>query len=394
MTTERTTQRWTAEHGLLSSATLALLLAVPPLIMGCGGRGQTETEGDSLETTAGTEGTSVEPGPPPADWPRVLVLGPGSGPALYLGHEENAPAVGYLNPGVRIRLESGEVNGRMKVLVAGALATKGWVPVGRIGAYAQHRGRVEGTRAYLGPNDLVGVLGPAGEGQMRIEVRPWLGGSQFLGPFVGTFPREHLADREVEAGQAESVSEGTCHRLPAGQTVPVYDRPGGEAVANLPAMEPPLPVVVLMERGGWFGIRAGYGPYLTGFLNVPLTPCEGGLPAPEPMVPAGRDGRPYWMSQETGPLHRVAAGTQLRFHGQIIARLRTEGWARELGRQDGQVDVFVAVDDQVALRGLVPADSLTLVEGGNAAPGGSDAAAPPPAPAAHAPQEELPPELQ
>jgi hypothetical protein len=103
---------------------------------------------------------------------------------------------------------------------------------------------------------------------------------------------------------------------------------------------------------------------------------------------------PYWMTQERGSLHRVAAGTRIRFHGRTIARVRQEGWARELGRQAGDlVDVFVAVTDDVALRGLVPASSLTLVEAG------TPAAAPPPAqPAQPAqppqPQEPLPDELE
>lgn len=382
---------------------LGLMLALPSLVGGCRRRGQAD-EGPENEDVAmrssGAEAQAVEPGPPPADWPRVLVVGPGSGPALYLGHAEDAPAVGYLNPGVRIRIESSPVNGRIEALVAGALATKGWIPTNRLAAYAQQRGRVEGTRAYLGPNDLVGILGPAeAEGQMRVEVRPWLGGSNFLGPFVGTYATEQLADEEVDESAVEGVSEGECFRLPAGQTVTVYDRPGGEAVANLPSQDPPLPVTRLLERGGWSGIRAGYGPYLTGFVNAQLTPCQGAMPAPEPMVPASSGERPYWMAQESGPLHRVAEGTRVRFHGETIARLRAPGWARELGRQgDDMVDVFVAVDDQTALRGLVPASALTLVEGA----GGSAAtpaapqqpAAPQPPATPQVQEEELPPELQ
>lgn len=362
-------------------ASFALLLALCLAAPGCR-RGQTSTEVDEAGT-GGSDGTSTEPGPPPADWPRILVVGPGTGPALYLGAEESAPAVGYLNPGVRIRLESAPSNGRIEALVAGPMATKAWIPLSRVAAYAQERGRVEGTRAYLGPNDLVGIMGTTGD-QMRIEVRPWLGGANVLGPFVGTFPRDKVAAEQVEG--AEGVSDGQCYRLPAGQTLPVYEQPStaGTPTATLPALDPPLPVVVLRERGGWFGVRAGYGPYLTGYVQGQLTPCQGAMPAPEPMSPASGGERPYWMSQENGALHRVAPGTRVRFHGHTIARLREQGWARELGRQDGgMVDVFVAVNDDVALRGLVPEDSLTLVEGQPTAPT-----------RAPEPEEELPDELQ
>lgn len=305
----------------------------------------------------------------------MLVIGPGTGPALYTGPEDDAAAFGYLNPGVRVRLESGVQNGRVQALVAGPLPTKGWIPAGRLAAYAQRRGRVDGTPFYLGPNDLVNVLGPsAEEGRMRIAVRPWLGGSTFLDAQVGTFPADRLGDRPVDPATVEAPTEGRCYRLPEGQTVPVYDRPGGQAVVSLPPQDPPGTVVVLRERAPWYGIRAGYGPYVVGYVQVPLTPCDGPRPAPEPMVPSGGE-RPYWMTLQAGNLHRVAAGTRVTFgrdpdgRPRVVARLREQGWAREIGRQDdGTVDAFIAVNDDVALRGLVPASALTLVEAQTAAP--------------------------
>jgi hypothetical protein len=55
----------------------------------------------------------------------------------------------------------------------------------------------------------------------------------------------------------------------------------------------------------------------------------------------------------------------VRFDGQVVARLADRGWARELRRtEDGLVDVFLAVDDDVALRGLVRARDLEPVEPG------------------------------
>lgn len=368
--------------GLLRLTLLALALSL--CVTGCRRRGAepAETDGEPItDTTGGTE-QAVEPGPPPADWPRVLVVVPGTGPALYLGHESNAPAVGYLAAGTRVRLESSIVNGRAEVLVGGALATKGWVPVNRLGLYAQQRGRVEGTRGYLGPGDLVSIAGPDSGGAMRIVARPWLGGEELLEPLSGTFDAEQL-DNEPPGDDVEGVSPGDCYQLPAGQTVTVYERPGGEAIANLPSMDPPLSVVVLRERDGWYGARIGYGPYLTGYVQAELTACAGALPEPAPLRPPGANGRPYWMSQEEGALHRVASGTAVRFHGRTIARLRADGWARELGRQDGDlVDVFLAADDGAAIRGLVEASALTLEEG-----------APEPEPEPE-PEEELPDELQ
>ncbi len=315
-------------------------------------------------------GESAETSAPPADLPRVLVIGPGDGPALYVGSDDEAPAFGYVNPGVSVRLESGIQDGRAEVLLAGPLPTRGWVPVDRLAAYTQQRGRVEGTPFYVGPNDLVTVLGAAAdEGQMRIAVRPWLGGQRFLESRVGTFDAALLAHLPVDAASVEAPTEGRCFRVPARQTVPVYDRPDGRPVASIPAQEPPASVVVLRERAPWYGVRIGYGPYVIGYVQIQLTPCDGPRPAPEPMAPASAGEAPYWMAQEQGDLYRVAAGTRVAFgrdadgRPRIIARLREEGWARDLGRPGGdQVDAFIAVNDDVALRGLVPASALTRVE--------------------------------
>jgi hypothetical protein len=350
-----------------------LLLSVSLLALAPGCKRRANGEGAEAN---GAGGEASEAPPPSGELPRVLAIGPGTGPALFMGSGESAPAFGYLNPGVRVRLESGVQNGRVEVLVAGPLPTKGWVPVDRLAAYVQERGRVDGTPFYVGPNDLVNLLGPgAEEGQMRIAVRPWLGGQTFLEPRVGTFNAELLADRPVEAGTVEAPTEGQCFRLPAGQSVPVYERPSGEPALNLPPQDPPATVVVLRDRAPWYGIRAGYGPYVVGYVQVPLTPCEGPRPAPEPMVPAPAGEAPSWMAQERGNLYRVAAGTRVTFgrdpdgSPRTIARLREQGWARELRRQDGdQIDAFIAVNEDVALRGLVPESALTLVQAGESAP--------------------------
>jgi hypothetical protein len=370
-------------------AVLAMFLLASGTGAGCNRAAPPQSGAEAGGASAGAEQAESEP---PADWPRVLVVGPPAGePALYFGPRADAPAFGYIHPGVRIRLESGPQQGRIEALVAGALPTKGWIPLDRVAAIAQRRGRVAGTPFYLGPNDYVTVLGPDGQGQMRVAVRPWLGGGTFLDPHVGTFPADQLGDRPVDPSTVEQPTEGQCYVLPPGQTVPVYDHPGGEPVASLPAQDPPMSVVVLRDRAPWYGVRAGYGPYVVGYVQAPLTPCPGPAPAPQPMVPASSGEMPYWMTQERGSLYRVASGTRVTFNGRTIARLRREGWARELGREGDQMDAFIAIDEDVALRGLVPASALTLVEaagpeaGAPPAPAPATPAAPPPATPAPAP---------
>ena len=364
---------------LLSLGVLAALAGAP----GCRRAGGDATNsGADTVVYDGTGGsTDAEPGPPPGDWPRILVIGPGDGPGLFIGSQANAAGIGFLNPGVRVRLESSVVNGRVRVLVGGALATKGWVPLERVGAYAQARGRVEGTRAYVGPGDFVGIVGSAGPGQMRVRVRPWLGGHDFLGPFEGTMASDALGDRPPE-GDVEGVSEGECFRLPAGQTLPITGSPTGEPVATLPSLDPALSVVVLRQRDDLFGVRAGFGPYITGYVRGALEACEGDLPTPAPLAETSDGERPHWIvNEQEGAVHRVAAGTRVRSQGETIGRLRADGWARELARPEpGRVDVFIAVNDDVAIRGTVPESALTLVEG--------EITAEP------EPEEELPDELQ
>ncbi len=60
----------------------------------------------------------------------------------------------------------------------------------------------------------------------------------------------------------------------------------------------------------------------------------------------------------------MPAGTRVNYGDDTIGILETEGFAREMGRYEetGEVDVFVAIDDGVALRGTVPIASLQPVD--------------------------------
>jgi hypothetical protein len=58
----------------------------------------------------------------------------------------------------------------------------------------------------------------------------------------------------------------------------------------------------------------------------------------------------------------VRAGARVRFDGRVVGVLTRPGLAREMRRHpQGEVDVFVAVDDDVALRGMVRARDVVRV---------------------------------
>jgi hypothetical protein len=103
---------------------------------------------------------------------------------------------------------------------------------------------------------------------------------------------------------------------------------------------------------------------LVGFVQGELTP------AAATMLPRSGGGRaagalPARISEESAhPLFRVSAGTEVIFNGRVIARLTQPGWARQMNRYDAyeQADVFVAVDDNVAVRGLVRTSALAPVQ--------------------------------
>ncbi len=331
-----------------------------------------------------TETTTGETRTPSSDeeWPSRLVTSEGSGPALYLSEGADSPAIGYVSAGVPVRIGRAPVGDRVYVMVDGPLKVRGWLSIARLAARVQQKGRVRGTPTYVAPNDLVGVRGSAGDGIMRIEVRPWLGqaNAPALGPFLGEYPTDRLGADEVTGADAAGPEPGEPKSLPAGQEVQVFDRPNGDVVATLPALDPPLVVELVAARGEWSAVRVGTGPYLVGYTNVELSPAEA-LPtrAPTPATPAG-DVPERLAAEDTRPLWKVPAGTRLRFDDSVIAVFEQDGWAREMNRYDtGEVDVFVAVDDTVAVRGMARSEDLVAIEGQSA--GGSEQQQPAPAPA-------------
>jgi hypothetical protein len=326
------------------------------LLVGCGG------------ADAGGEGPSASA----EGWPSELISGPGTGPALYLSSDVDAPAVGYVSGGVRMRITGEPVEDRMPVRIGEPLKVRAWLDMSRLAARVQKRGRIGGTPTYVGPGNLVGVRGRDDEGNLRVEVAPWFGTLvPNVSPFEGVYPASRLGPDEPSP-DAQGPTAGEPHRLPAGEQVPLYDRPNGEVIMNLPATAPPVFVEVLRERGEWKGVRVGQGPYLIGYVNAALEPTEqppasspdDGTPAPGPVPQrlAAEGERPLW---------RVRTGARLRFNRRTIAIFAEPGLAREMNRYEtGEVDVFAAVNEDVALRGMLRTRDLEPYEGdgGEAAP--------------------------
>lgn len=302
---------------------------------------------------------------PPSDWPSSLVIAGTGGPALYLSDAADAPAVGYASDGVRVDLAGEVSNGRIPVRIRGPLKVRAFVPVERLHAIVQRRGKLDGTPLQLGPGDRVRVLGPAGPNAMRISARPVLDGlpAATIGPFEGAYALDRLGAAEADPSLPEPPA-GAPHALPASQEVTVFARPNGDALATLTASPTPRVVGVLAQRGEWARVRIGEGPYLVGYVNVPLTPAEAPASAAAPTRRATLP-VPERIANEDGlPLHRVRRGARLRFDGTTIAIFGEAGYAREMRRYDnGEVDVFVAVDDDLALRGMLRVRDLEPFEG-------------------------------
>lgn len=329
-------------------------------LSGCN-RGGGQASGPSTPPAGGSVAGAVAADLPGAV-PPVLLAGPGTGPALYLGANSNDPPVGYLSPETSFEVAGALGGERVPVRINGPMTVEGvYFTSNRLAARVLRGGRVRGTPVSVGVGNIVRVLGPADEERRtRIAVTPVVADPRLregLGTWEGTFPVVGLGTIASEA--AETLPEGSARRLPASE-VGLYDAPGGALVYTLPALNPGLTVELVRDEGPWQAVRVGSGPYLVGFVQATL------VPAAATMVPASGGGRsgaalPQRISDESAhPLFRVPAGTEVIFEGRVIARLNQAGWAREMRRYAAyeQSDVFVAVDDSVAVRGLVRVSAL------------------------------------
>jgi hypothetical protein len=288
--------------------------------------------------------------------PRLV---PGSDrPVLFAGSEHDAPVFGFVASDTEVLVTGPAQNGRVPVRIDGPLRVKAFVPEELLALRVQRRGRVRGTPTYVGPNDVLRVIGPASEpNRLRVRVAPRVGGKR-LGPFEGTYPVEGLAAQKAPAS-AEPPAAGTAYVLPPGRALSLHEAPGGKPVVEIPPQSAPLGVMVVADEQGWRAVRIGDGPYVIGYTQDPLTQ-EIEPPVPPAPVERAPDAMPKQLQNEAGAAKRVAPETRVLFNEQVVAVFKAEGWARVLAEYpEGQVDVFAAADDGVAVRGLVPASALS-----------------------------------
>ena len=361
------TREPTRAGGPVFPTALSVLLSIS-VACGGGGAATTETETDPAGET-GTTGGEMSAGASsamedPERWPRDFVTGPGGGPALYLSADPDAAAVGYVSPDVGFRIAGFPREGRIPVRINGGLKVKAWLTTDRMSLYAQQAQRIEGTPTYLGAGDAVRVIGPdEAPGMLRVEITPNLG----RGPEHGmpSFPAV-IADTMLGTtppADAEPVRPGPAHALPANTEVQIFATPDSP-IATIPAMENPPIVSLIRARGRWKKVLVGTGPYIMGYVNVDLTPVENyDEPAARPSTPIGEVPLRLQNDQQHA-LWRVAEGARIRSQGRIFTIVDGPAYARELERfeDDNTVDVFVAVDDDVAVRGLVRIRDLQPVE--------------------------------
>jgi hypothetical protein len=294
------------------------------------------------------------------DWPKQARVGEGRGPGLFLGPESNAPSFGFLSEGVALEIAGLPERGRIPVRVRSGMRVRGYFPMQRLEAVVLQRGRIRDTPIYVGPSDRVRVLGGAGGGRTLVSVTPRLVSTEgvpvALPSYEGSFPAVGLG-ADVMPG-AEPVP-GTPIVIRGEAPVQVYDSPGGRLLVTLPPAATFTGYEVRRD-GGMSAVLLGDGPYLAGYVSItPITSTPKQKPAPRGFAAAGVPER-IRENAEGSPLFRVAAGTRVTFDGVTIASVDELGWAWEIVRYDetGEVDVLVAVDDAVAVRGMVPVESL------------------------------------
>lgn len=312
----------------------------------------------SAETAAESEQAGAAEGVPEGGFPISLVVGPGAGPSLYRGAHRDDPAIGYVSPGVAVEVTGPIENGRVPVRIRGGLKVRGYLVAQRLYARVQRRGRIRGTPIYVGGNDLVRVVGFEQDGRVRVSVRAGSTTDPLGEAYVGTYPVAGLGSAVV--GSSETTDPpGTPCTLAGSGGVEVRETVDGAVIGTFPAGTPCRNV---RPEGDGFAVLVGSGPYVQGFVrSAPLASSGVTQPLPTTTASSGLPSRLRADSQHE--LVRIAAGTRVRFDETTIALLDVEGRARVLERYSdtNEADVFVAVDDGVAVRGMVPLDAIQAV---------------------------------
>lgn len=326
-------------------------------------------------STTGDTAVAQTPAQDPSLWPRDFVVGPGTGPALFLSEATDAPGIGYVSEGTPVRIGSLPQNGRIKVRVDGPLKVLGWLSVSRLALVVTEGGRVPETPVSLAPGDYVTYLGPGSEaGIARVRVTPRLGREDVnVESFDGIYPLERLSS--TPTADTSEPDHSTARRLPAGESVQIFTRPD-EVATTLPAMEPGLVVELARDRGRWKGVRVGVGPRFVGYVNVDLEAAEA-LPSRTATPRAAEGEVPMRLRVDAErPLWNLAEGARIRYGDSTIAIVESTVFAREMGRfeESEEADVFVAGDDGVALRGTIAVSDLVAIDTPAAAPAAAPAA--------------------
>lgn len=319
-------------------------LAVCTLGLGCALLGPLVGEGPA----------SAQPQTSP--FPLRLSSGAGEGPSLYLGPEPGAPAIGYLSPDVEIELAEPPRGRRVLVRIRGAMRVRAYVDTDRLAARIQRRGRLRGTPAYLAGGDHVRVLGFDADGRARVTARIDAG-TRVL-EYTGTFPIVGLGSSAPAQG-AETAAPGERSRIRTTRPLVVRDGDDGRELVTLPAGIIPARTVARVANG--WSVLIGNGPYLVGVVDV--EPVDAEVADLGPTATTFHTGHvlPGRLAVDTQlQLVRLAQGTRVTFDDQTIAVLDEPGMARIVHRYDptGEADAYVAIDDRVAVRGLIPLTAI------------------------------------
>lgn len=299
---------------------------------------------------------AAQTAPPAApSFPLQLITGEGEGPALFVDAGGTTAGVGYISAGVPIEVLEPPANDRVLVRIRGGMRVRAKMVATRLAAVVQRRGRIRGTPVYVGPGSRVRVLGFEADGRTRVSASVQIGSRTVT--FEGTYPTVGLGATRPEV-TPDLMAPGEVQVLHATTPVPLYDAPNGTVVETLPIGDHICRLVQTQDGFHSVIVGDGDGPYLAGFVQGELM----GLlrVASPPTAPAVGAFPRRLRSDAELPLVHLAAGTRVTFEGETIALLDRPGYARVIERhaETNEADVFVAVDDDLAVRGMVEMAAL------------------------------------